>query len=284
MIDLHASEKKGIAPPRKYHFVANDINKCVLTRDLIIWKLLDNLSILSHDSNDGIMVLATIFFIYEANIMPNYIHEYLHETMEKIIVKLQEGNCSLEWVSLHALDTSKYIDVLNHWLDRSDEGSYSFTTSEAMRGTQEALSDCPLFPHQNFKKEKQIYVEYGVLLPPEKIVTSREPRLSELIKTPFKSTELRKYIKNWKFKPTMMDSDWYDDMQRRDRSEEFDWDNDPFGAVTQFEAFYKGKKPSNLFGCVAPLFQDAANALKKLKGRFHVEVLCGDVIELSEWF
>ncbi|TGO68988.1 hypothetical protein BOTNAR_0017g00340 [Botryotinia narcissicola] len=304
MIDLHASEKKGIAPLRKYHFVANDINKCALTRNLIIWKLLDDLSTLSHDSDEGMMALATIFFIYEANIMPNYIHEYLSAIMEKILVILQEnydrlqsqqderciilwsfslclkhGNSPLEWVSLHASDMAKYIGVLYHWLNKSDEGSYSFTTSEAMRGIREELSDRPHFLDEHFKKEKQIYVKYGVLRPPEKILMSREPRLSGLIKTPSKSTELRKYIeKSWKFNPTMMDSDWYDYMQRRNRSEEFDWGNDPF------EAFHKGRKPSSLFDHVAPFFQDAADALKKLKGRFHVEVLCGDIIDISEWF
>ncbi|KAF7882075.1 hypothetical protein EAF00_011591 [Botryotinia globosa] len=82
----------------------------------------------------------------------------------------------------------------------------------------------------------------------------------------------------------MMGSDWYDDMQRRSRSEEFDWGNDPFEAVFQFEAFHKGRKPSSLFDHVAPFFQDAADALKKLKGRFHVEVVCGDIIEISERF
>ncbi|TGO80842.1 hypothetical protein BPOR_1639g00010 [Botrytis porri] len=82
----------------------------------------------------------------------------------------------------------------------------------------------------------------------------------------------------------MMDSDWYDDMEIRERSEEFDWDNNLFDAVTQFEPFHKGRKPSSLFDHVAPLFQDAADALKKLKGRLHVEVLCGDIIEISKWF
>lgn len=90
MIDLHASEKKGTAPLRKYHFVATDINKCALTRDLVTWKLIDDLSILSHDSNEGMVILATIFFIYEANIMPNYIYEYLRMVMEKILGFLQK--------------------------------------------------------------------------------------------------------------------------------------------------------------------------------------------------
>ncbi|KAF7945713.1 uncharacterized protein EAE97_004751 [Botrytis byssoidea] len=205
--------------------------------------------------------------------------------MEKILVILQEGNSPLEWVPLHASDMAKYIGVLNHWLNKNDDGSYSFTSSEAMRDIHKELSDRPHFLDEHFKKEKQIYVKYGVLRPPEKILMSREPRLSGLIKTPSKSTELRKYIeKNWKFTPTMMDSDWYDDMQRRNRSEEFDWGNDPFEAVLQFEAFHKRRKPSSLFDHVAPFFQDAADALKKLKGRFHVEVLCGDIIDISEWF
>ncbi|TEY39226.1 hypothetical protein BOTCAL_0466g00080 [Botryotinia calthae] len=179
---------------------------------------------------------------------------------------------------------SKYIDVLNNWLNRSSAGSHSFTVPEAMRDTQEAFSDRLLFSHEPFKKEKQIYVKCGVLRPPENILLSREPRLSGLFETPSKSTELRKYIeKNWRFNPTMMDPDWYDDLQRIHPSEEFDWSKDPFHAVFQFEAFHRGRNPSSLFDHVAPLFQDAADSLKKLKGRFHVEVLCGDVVEIFEW-
>ncbi|CCD53828.1 predicted protein [Botrytis cinerea T4] len=58
---------------------------------------------------------------------------------------------------------SKCIDVLNHWLNRSSESSHSFTVSEDMRGTREAFSDRPLFSHEPFIKEKQIYVKCGVL-------------------------------------------------------------------------------------------------------------------------
>lgn len=61
----------------------------------------------------------------------------------------------------------------------------------------------------------------------------------------------------------MMDRDWYDDLQRRNLSEEFDWSNDPFHAVFKFEAFHRGKKPSSLFDHVSPLFQNAADTLKK---------------------
>lgn len=82
---------------------------------------------------------------------------------------------------------------------------------------------------------------------PENIFLSREPRLSGLFETPSKSTKLRKYIeKNWRFNLTKMDPDWYDDLQRRNPSEDFDWSNDPFHAVFQFEAFHRGK---NLRAC-----------------------------------
>ncbi|KAJ8067787.1 hypothetical protein OCU04_003385 [Sclerotinia nivalis] len=281
MIDLHASEKKGIAPRRKYHFVANDLNKCALTRDLIIWKLLDELSTLAHDSDQGLMALATIFFIYESYLIPKYIHENLRAIMENILVILEKGDSPLPWVSLHAHDIPKYIEVLKHWICGDFE---NFTTSKVMQGIQIALSQRPLFPDQNCKKEKQMYAKYGFLRPPEKTLLSLEPILWELIKTPSKYNGLRGYIqKNWIFNPTMMDLDWYKDLQRRDRSEAFDFGNDPFDALGQFESFYKGQKPSSLFDHVAPLFKGAADAIKKMKQRLHVEVLCGDVIEIAEW-
>lgn len=88
IIDLHESGKRITAPPRKYHFIANDLNICSLTRDLIIWTLIDELSALDHDSDQGLMVLTTIFFIYRPIIMPGYVYRLLCTTMEAILVKL----------------------------------------------------------------------------------------------------------------------------------------------------------------------------------------------------
>ncbi|QSZ28722.1 hypothetical protein DSL72_003224 [Monilinia vaccinii-corymbosi] len=282
MIGLHQSERNGGAPRRKYRFVANDINRCALTRDLIIWTLLEELSTLEQDSDHRLMALATIFFIYESNIMPKYIHDNLRAIMEKILVSLNKGNSPLEWVSFHEYDTPKYIEVLKHWLGEGDE---AFTTSEAMRGIQSAFPRQVPSYEQKCQKEQQLYAEYGLLYPPKKILLSREPELSNLLKNKLKPNKLREYVeRNWRFNPTMMDLDWYKQMQRMGGLGGFDINTNPFDAVAHFYDYHTGHSPTSLFDHVAPLFNRAADALKKMKRRLHVEVICGDVVEIAEWF
>ncbi|APA12848.1 hypothetical protein sscle_10g076180 [Sclerotinia sclerotiorum 1980 UF-70] len=155
MIDLHTSEKKGVASRRNYHFVANGHNKCALTRNLIIWKLLDELSTLAHDSDQGLMALATIFFIYESYLMPKYIHGNLRRIMENILVSLEKGDSPLPWVSLHAHDIPKYIEVLKSWIS---ENFQNFTALEVMHGIRIALSQRAPFHDRNCKEKQFDYI------------------------------------------------------------------------------------------------------------------------------
>jgi len=43
IIDIADKENSGKAPRKEHHFTVNDINKGALTRDLVIWMLLEDL-------------------------------------------------------------------------------------------------------------------------------------------------------------------------------------------------------------------------------------------------
>ncbi|TGO77146.1 hypothetical protein BELL_0121g00190 [Botrytis elliptica] len=255
IIDLHESGNKTTATPRKYHFVANDLNMCSLTRNLIIWTLLDELSALDHGSDQGLMVLTTIFFIYRPIIMPGYVYKFLCATMEAILAKLDK----------------------------------------VIQGTRDKLSQKSLLhDYRDTSKvcteEKEFYAKYALVYPPEKMILSQEPRLKKLITKALKekrySNKLRKYLaKNWKFNPTMMDQNWYRNTLRKyGHSKGYSFEINPFSAIWHFQDTWKGTEPSSLFDHVAPTFKRAANAIKEMKGIFCVEALCGDVTEIAEWF
>ncbi|KAF7910582.1 hypothetical protein EAE99_011200 [Botrytis elliptica] len=280
IIDLHESGNKTTATPRKYHFVANDLNMCSLTRNLIIWTLLDELSALDHGSDQGLMVLTTIFFIYRPIIMPGYVYKFLCATMEAILAKLDK------------YDIPRYIDVLKHW---ASNGFGIFTTEKVIQGTRDKLSQKSLLhDYRDTSKvcteEKEFYAKYALVYPPEKMILSQEPRLKKLITKALKekrySNKLRKYLaKNWKFNPTMMDQNWYRNTLRKyGHSKGYSFEINPFSAIWHFQDTWKGTEPSSLFDHVAPTFKRAANAIKEMKGIFCVEALCGDVTEIAEWF
>ncbi|KAF7861588.1 uncharacterized protein EAF02_010542 [Botrytis sinoallii] len=183
IIDLHESGNRTTATPRKYHFVANDLNICSLTRNLIIWTLLDELSALDHGSDQGLMVLTTIFSIYRPIIMPGYVYKLLCTTMEAILAKLDKGVSPVEWVTLHGYDIPRYIDVLKHW---ASNGFGIFTTEKVIQGTRDKLSQQSLLHDSRdiskvCTEEKEFYANYALVYPPEKIILSQEPRLKKLI-------------------------------------------------------------------------------------------------------
>lgn len=85
LLHLLESEKEGIAHSQKYHFVANDRNIFALTKLIIIWKFLTDLSKSGPVSERGRRTLDAILFICGSRIVPRYIYSMLRDAMERIL-------------------------------------------------------------------------------------------------------------------------------------------------------------------------------------------------------
>ncbi|KAB8297733.1 hypothetical protein EYC80_001535 [Monilinia laxa] len=286
MLHLHDSEKDGIAPIQRYHFVANDPNIFALTKFLIIWKLLTGFSKISIGQNldPSMGNLAAILFICDSRIIPQYIYSILRDTMENILATISKGGSSLEWLIINKSDIPKYIAVLNHWL-----GIKEFETlakSNVLQGTQDQFSKLELSPREDCENEAEFYAKYGSLSPHEKILISSDRELLKLLERNAESDEIRCHIRaKWRFNPVMMNLDTYRDMQRSVLWEKLNCGNDPYDALSQLEMTQQGQSSLRLFKDTISFFQRTAAVAvgSSLMPRFCVELLYGDVVEISEW-
>lgn len=97
------------APTRRYHFTIHDINKCAITRDLIILMLLEDLSRLDHYSDEALIILTTLYYTYISPMMPRYAFDQLHKTIDRALDCLKSGRQPIELIFLHNADFPRYI-------------------------------------------------------------------------------------------------------------------------------------------------------------------------------
>lgn len=100
IVDIGEHEKKRKGPSRKYHFVINDINKCVLARDLVIFTLLNELKDLDPRLDDwgvvrgselGLEILATLCYVYIATMMPKFVFDHLRRVIDRVLRIIKAG-------------------------------------------------------------------------------------------------------------------------------------------------------------------------------------------------
>jgi predicted transposase YbfD/YdcC len=283
-------EKARKIPHRQYHITLNDIHKAALARDLVICLLLEDLSKVDENSDDGLMILNTIFFIFISTMMPAYAFDHLNQTIDRALGSLKAGRQPLKWLYLHKKDLPDYLAALGYWRDTAPKvlTNRRIMTKVAVAMMQKLpghLSDPARKP---FKNEEQLYREVAVLFPPLEILKRHDPEMLKLAEKVSSTTKgdskaFEKHIEeHWHWNVTLMDKEWYGDMERLDQ---FDVGFDPFETINHFpydEVSTKPKKPDRLYDYVAPFFIDAAKAIKHVGGRLQVEAMLGDYAEIAE--
>lgn len=285
------AEKEGNMeiPKRRYHFTANDIQKAVIARDLVIWIMLDDLSYLNMASKEALQLLNTIYFVYMSTMMPPSAFDQLNKTIAKAVNVLATGEQPLKWLYLHQKDTPLYIEALSSWQGRAQK---IFTSSEIVKKVTSVMSARrrPRYLANGrftYKKEKQLYINASLLYPSKEILRTQDPDLLELLDKysnhPKTNAQIFKdhLSKHWYFNTTLIDIEWYNNLPRED----FDVGFDPFEALDHFpydEVSTKPRNPDRLYDHMAPFFIDTAKAIKQLKGRLQVEAILGDYADVAE--
>lgn len=91
LIDIANQEKTKKVVQRSYRVTVNDIARCAIARNLIVWILLDDLSEANSESNEASMLLNTIFFIHISTMMPPYAFNQLNSTIDHALDALKKG-------------------------------------------------------------------------------------------------------------------------------------------------------------------------------------------------
>ncbi|KAF7949019.1 hypothetical protein EAE96_008195 [Botrytis aclada] len=302
LISIAHEEAKGKIPKRRYHFTLNDINKHVLTRDLIIFSFLDKLSQVSVlQFFESLNMLNTIYFIYASCLMPKWISEQLQEVIAELLDCLRNGQQPLKWIYLYEADIPSYIEALENWVSGGKVANM-FTAKEVMESTIDTMEN---FIYSNkkdeywehvgpyCKKERDLYCATGVLLPIVQAMRQHDPKLVNLsleaLRNP-RGKEAQLFMAhvmtdNWVFNPTQLDWGSYTAIGNQEPGVFLRFD--PFNLVARLWVELQEELPPkeehpHLFEHVAPFFWEAANAIKALGDRFKAEMIRGDYIDVAE--
>ncbi|KAM0151843.1 hypothetical protein ACHAQE_008348 [Botrytis cinerea] len=300
LISIAHEEAKGKIPKRRFHFTLNDINKHVLTRDLIIFCLLDKLS-RENRMFESVNILNTIYLIFAACLLPKWVSEQLQEVIAELLRCLKNAQQPLEWIYLHEADIPFYIQVLENWAPEG-KASTEFTAEEVMESVISTMQDSiynnksaeyweHIGPYCN--RERELYCASGVLLPSMQAMQKNDPKLVDLS---FKVLEipggkrLRLFMThvmtdNWVFNPTQLDWDSHTAIGNPEPGVFLRFD--PFNLASRLRKELGEELPladniSHLFEYVAPFFAKAASAIKYLGNRLKVEMVKGDYIDVAE--
>ncbi|EDO04890.1 predicted protein [Sclerotinia sclerotiorum 1980 UF-70] len=290
-------EKEHSLKQKQYHLTMIDVSRNTLTRDLIIFMLLEELSGLETKSKEAEEVLTTLFFVFVAFIMPRVAYNHLFRTIDRALSALQSDMQPLSWIYLYKKDFPFYIQTLESWKGRA---STTITVADAVdEVTRQLRRDKMLMPPAlrgdedmptAFKKENKLYKATAILIPPKTVSQNHDreilPLLQVHIKHPEKkASKFKEHVRNkWNFNTTRMDLDWYDFLEDK---HDFDFSNDPFLELDNFASVSKTlpakvTNPTTLYDYITPFFLDAADSIKYLKGRLQVEAMCGDYVDFAE--
>lgn len=288
LIDISDQEKKKEVTERTYHVTVNDIAKSAISRNIILWMLLEDLSGVEPGSDKAGMLLNTIFFIYVSTVMPPYAFDQMTNTIDRALGLLTKGKQPVSWLYLHERDMPKYIEALTDWQGKAKD---IFTSAEMIERVSMKMWLSKVEADGQFRKEKQMYISAAVLYPSEKVLRQQDPKMLELIKKHSTKSEadvgiFTKHLRdNWHSNTTLIDVQYYNNLLARNQEQDFDVGFDPFQSLVHFpadEMVTKPLKPTRLFDHMSPFFQEVANSIKFLGNRLQVEAILGDYVDVAE--
>jgi hypothetical protein len=279
---------------KRYHFAINDTNKCALVRDLLVFMLIEELLDLEKDTDEYMEVLSTIYFIYVAVIIPQFVMDKLQATISKALSAMESQRQPTKLLYLYERHYSEYMKVLRSW---KGEALTLLTTKEVFKLGKQQVSRMATMMEEYLglsakcKAERNLYLTSLVLQPPKRMLEKYDPimlaELQDCTNRPQTNTprlKCRDYLlEHWRVNTTMVDVEWYANLE--DKSE-IDFGHDPFEAATKFT---DGKmnaqppaKPECLYDYMATFFSAVADAIEKLDGRLEIEVFLGDCVDVAE--
>lgn len=290
------------ASKKVYHFTVNDINNYAITRDLIIWMLIRDLSETVGDSDEATLIINTLIFVYFGTMMPDRAFERLHQTIDEALAALKAGKQPLKWAYLYKKDFPMYLRVLTMWKGRAlkiyTNSEVIDKVTEDMKARRNADDGFISRVPQACKKEKLLYVHAAVLYPSRRFLELFDPEMQVLQENfsgkPRANAEIFKdhLRKHWHINTTLLSPDWWDEL---DCKAAYDFSHDPFEAIESFKGpstkslphswldqLTETPKETSFYEFLAPFFTNVADAIKVIPGRIQIEVLRDEFIDICE--
>ncbi len=292
-------------PEKKYHFTINDIKAPAIARDFLVLLLLHDLSELQDLSSDeGTLILATLFYLFLAPIMPGYVFDRLQRTVSDAIDRLNNDKLLPSWIYINEIHKTSLCKALTSWQDEvsrtwDTSTMIKFTLRSILRSRQNRAGLLPaMFPEElptptGCSHEQETFRQAAVFFPPATLERRDASLQKLLLKTNIRPhiNKIKAYlIKEWRTNVTLIDAEWEksrlaDSKKSSSRSEDVDVDTEQFSLVEKLyseSGLTKPTNPTRLYDYIAPFFVKVAAAIKQLKGRMIIEAVCGEFAAVME--
>lgn len=113
IIEIDRLERNSRDRKKTYQATINDVKANALTRDLVMFYLLDESSAMENSRMDTrTEVSTTMFYLFAGAIMPRAVSVCIRATMHRVITALRTGEDALDWVYIYESDSFQLIRSL----------------------------------------------------------------------------------------------------------------------------------------------------------------------------
>ena len=274
-----------------------DLKGSAIARDILVFILLLELTKDSQASTEREEILATLFYLYGALIMPLKAYERLQWAIRLALADLNQSHSALPWLSILRKDHDAIKRSLLNW---QAEVIKHFSTKRILAKHRSDVAQTPYAPllmglgwsgfatPRGCEKDKAMFDGAGILQPPQSLLTEKLQKTmsSQRSERDFASASFRQSVEaDWRPNVTLVDLDWYhactSNGSPSNQEEFFDIGFDPF----QLYGNHLESSPQNptcLYDYAASYFTQLAGALSQLQARIHIEVTVGEMCEMFE--
>lgn len=289
---LEEMKRKYFPNDRKtYHFTVNDVKPATHARNLVMFALLDELAISnSARVGDNAELVATMFFIFIAPIMPRFAFDNLQRTIDRLINKLENNQSLPSWIKLYDVDRPAIMQALRAWkskelLEFDSVRELTTRTIDIYKSSNASfpgkIASNPTPVPEGCEKEWKYYHKTLLLLPPQALLQEHDPVLRDLLVSGASATQVKKYLeKHWMVNISLLDIDWHIKSKKR-----LILSHNPFSISVLLGSLRMLANPgpaARLFDHVAPVFELTARAIRNLQRHFTVELLSGDIASVMD--
>ena len=276
---------------RQYHFTINDLKAGALARDLVILRLLCDLTESADNNTEKLEIKTTLFLIYMAAVMPVYAYKRLQSSVRRVIAALESRNDLLAKIHVSTNHTTALLRCLLSWQGEVDmlcdtptaiRWMTGFNNHSLGEGTKDFLKNNLI--DSRCRREAESFLQTGAHWLPAKLTKKYEPELETILANAAQgeqSPQAKEYIvRHWRVNPTMLDLDWHRDCHA---SLDGNFCYDPFRSINDFHLGSQAPADSTrMCEFFFPFFEKAAVAISEFRTRLTIECLHGDMTASME--
>lgn len=294
---------KRIEADTHYHFTIVDHKPAVIARNMIILSMLGDLASTIHrgENTRTQKLMATLYYIFLAPIMPPTLHAILQANIQEVISSLEERNERHSFLDLPQTYRAEVLRVLREWQHEVGEQyppsklrpkivqariMADSTDNDQLSKYMDVDNSMPRAP-SGCKKQEEFYRKTAILtLTGDGRGHGADLKTAfddlDLVKSPEVSRDMLSQIEaTWKTNPTMIDLDY--EKSREHHFNDQDLCHNPFSfGEALVQAGFAMESGSGLLSYLHLYFVSAANAISTLGDRLKIEACVGDVTSILE--